>query len=55
MPDFKPRTTELWLIYPSRQLITPAARLLRDMMKKKCTGILKQLIKQDILDDSVLT
>lgn len=55
MPEFKPRTTELWLICPSRQLITPAARLLRDMIKQKCTGILHQLIENGILDDSVLT
>lgn len=54
MPGFKPRTTELWLIYPSRQLITPAARLLRDMMKKKCTGILKELVERGILNEGVL-
>lgn len=54
MPEFKPRTTELWLICPSRQLITPAARLLRDTFKKKSKGILKQLIEKGILDDSVL-
>lgn len=55
MPEFKPRVTELWLICPSRQLITPAARLLRDAFKKKCRGILKQLIEKGIFDDSVLT
>lgn len=55
MPEFKPAPTELWLIFPSRQLITPAARLLRDTFKNKCTGILKQLIKHGILDDSVLS
>ncbi len=54
MPAFKPRTTELWLICPSRQLMTPATRLLRDMLKKKCTAILKKLIERDIFDDSVL-
>jgi DNA-binding transcriptional LysR family regulator len=54
MPEFKPRTTELWLICPSRQLITPAVRLLRDTVKKKCTGILKELIEKGFLDDSVL-
>ncbi|MCW8934531.1 MAG: LysR family transcriptional regulator [Gammaproteobacteria bacterium] len=55
MPEFKPRSTELWLICPSRQSITPAVRLLRDTLQEKCTGILKQLIEKDFLDDSVLT
>ncbi|MEH6648651.1 MAG: LysR substrate-binding domain-containing protein [Motiliproteus sp.] len=55
MPEFTPRSTELWLVFPSKQSITPAARLLRDAVKEKCTGILNQLIKAGILDDSVLT
>ena len=55
MPEFKPRPTELWLICPSRQSITPAVRLLRDTFREKSTGILNQLIEKGILDDSVLT
>ncbi len=54
MPEFKPRSTELWLICPSRQSITPAVRLLRDKFKKKSRSILNQLIDKGILDDSVL-
>ncbi len=54
MPEFKPRSTELWLVCPSRQSITPAVRLLRDSFKEKCSGILHQLISRDILDNSVL-
>ncbi|MEH6472959.1 MAG: LysR substrate-binding domain-containing protein [Halopseudomonas sp.] len=54
MPEFKPRSTELWLIFPSRQSITPAARLLRDALKEKCTQILRQLIDKGVLDESVL-
>jgi len=54
MPEFKPRSTELWLVCPSRQSITPAVRLLRDSFKQKCSGILHQLIDSDILDDSIL-
>jgi DNA-binding transcriptional LysR family regulator len=54
MPEFKPTPTELWLVCPSRQLITPSVRLLRDTFKKKCTAILKQLIEKGILADSVL-
>ncbi len=55
MPEFKPAPTELWLICPSRQPITPAVRLFRDMLKAKCTGILRQLVDQGILDDSAVT
>ncbi len=54
MPGFKPRSTELWLICPSRQSITPAVRLLRDMFREKSGGILSQLIEKSILDDSAL-
>lgn len=55
MPEFKPTPTELWLICPSRQLITPAVRLLRDKLKEKCTAILHQLIEKSVLDESILT
>ena len=54
MPEFKPRSTELWLICPSRQSITPAVRLLRDKLKEKSRGILNQLINKGILNASVL-
>jgi DNA-binding transcriptional LysR family regulator len=49
MPEFTPRTTELWIIYPSRQSITPTVRLLRDTFKQKCAEILKQLSQGGIL------
>lgn len=55
MPGYQPRITELWLVCPSRQSITPAVRLLRDMLKEKTTAILTQLIERGILDDSVLS
>jgi len=54
MPEFKPRSTELWLICPSRQSITPAVRLLRDTFREKCSGILNQLTDKGILHASVL-
>lgn len=54
MPEFKSSSTELWLIFPIRQLITPAARLLRDTIKKKCHDILTQLIDNGVIDQSVL-
>lgn len=49
MPEFKPRSTELWLIFPSRQSITPAARLLRDTLKEKCAEILHQLVDKGLM------
>lgn len=55
MPEFKTRTTELWLIFPSRKSITPAARLLRDSFKDKSLATLNQLIEKGVLDESVIT
>ena len=49
MPQFKPRSTELWLICPSRQTITPAVRLLRDMLRDKTMAVLSQLIAKGFL------
>lgn len=49
MPAFKARSTELWLVCPSRQSITPAVRLLRDMLREKCRVILEQLVSKGIL------
>jgi len=55
MPEFTLTPAELWLIFPSRQSITPAARRLRDTFKEKSTSILNKLIEKGFLDDSVLT
>lgn len=54
IPEFKPTPTELWLVCPSRQLITPAARLLRDSFKKKCTAVLNRLHEKGIVNDNDL-
>ncbi|GGP59241.1 LysR family transcriptional regulator [Shewanella saliphila] len=54
LPEYSANATELWLIFPSRQSITPAARLLRDTLKQKTRVILQQLIAKGILDKSVL-
>ena len=54
IPDYQPSSTELWLIFPSRQLITPAARLLRDTIKEKCSDMLNDLMSNGILDKGVL-
>ena len=47
--EFRPRVTELWLICPSRQSITPAMRLLRDYLQMKCATILNDLTEKGIL------
>jgi DNA-binding transcriptional LysR family regulator len=49
MSEYRPRSTELWLICPSRQLISPAVRLLRDTLKQKCSEILISLVRKGIL------
>lgn len=54
MPEFKSTPTELWLVCPSRQSITPAVRLLRDDFREKTRVILQQLIDKGYVDKSVL-
>ncbi|UXI03692.1 LysR family transcriptional regulator [Photobacterium sp. TY1-4] len=49
MSQFRPRVTELWLICPSRQSITPAMRLLRDHLQRKCAERLNALVEAKIL------
>ena len=48
LPDYQPKPTQLWLICPSRQSITPAVRLLRDMLKERCAECLAQLKKAGV-------
>jgi len=49
MPEFRPRSTELWLICPSRQSITPAMRQLRDWLQQQCEEVLTALRTQGLL------
>ncbi|CZF81188.1 HTH-type transcriptional regulator DmlR [Grimontia celer] len=49
MRETPPVSTELWLVFPSRQSITPAARLLRDMLREKCTALLTGLMEEGVL------
>lgn len=49
MPAYQARSTELWLICPSRQIITPAVRLVRDRLREKCEAILQQLAEQEFI------
>jgi len=50
MPQYKSSATELWLVCPSRQSITPAVRRLRDMCTEKSAHVLQQLAVQGIVD-----
>lgn len=49
MSDYIPTSTELWLICPSKQSITPSVRLLRDLFRQKTQNILAQLSAKGIL------
>ncbi|GAA4887702.1 LysR family transcriptional regulator [Ferrimonas pelagia] len=46
---YDPTPTELWLIFPSRQSISPAARLLRQLLTEKTQVVLTQLREQGLL------
>ena len=52
LSKFDAKPTELWLICPSRQTITPAVRLLREHLKIKCADVLDKLIKKSLLNQS---
>ncbi|WP_282131147.1 LysR family transcriptional regulator [Pseudoalteromonas aliena] len=54
MPNYQHVNGELWLICPSRQSITPAVRLLRDVCRAKSQAILQQLVNKGIIDKCVL-
>ena len=49
MPDYTPPVSELWLICPTRQSITPAMRLLRDHLKQQCQSLISAMTKRGIL------
>ncbi|MEJ2911509.1 LysR family transcriptional regulator [Pseudoalteromonas sp. C12FD-1] len=51
MPDYKIPLTEMWLVLPSRQLITPAIRLIRDELKLTINQLRQKLIEQEIINE----
>ncbi|CAM2924931.1 LysR family transcriptional regulator [Vibrio rarus] len=55
LPEFTAESTELWLVCPSRQSITPTVRLLRDYFRQQTQQLLKKLVAQQILPASVTT
>ncbi|MEL0646520.1 LysR family transcriptional regulator [Pseudoalteromonas agarivorans] len=50
MSDYKVPLTEMWLVLPSRQLITPAVRLIRDELKLTINELRAQLIAKGTID-----
>ena len=49
LTEFVAKPTELWIICPSRQTISPAVRLLREHLKIKCSDVFIQLTNKGIL------
>jgi len=49
MPDYQIPVTELWLVLPSRQMITPAVRLIRDELKETINALRLKLINNGML------
>ncbi len=49
LSEYTARSTELWLICPSRQTITPPVRLLREHLRIKCAEVLEKLVSKNIL------
>ncbi|QBM16964.1 HTH-type transcriptional regulator DmlR [Marinobacter sp. JH2] len=49
MPEYAPPVSELWLICPTRQSITPAVRLLRDTLKEHCQDIIQMMNHEGVL------
>lgn len=43
LPDYAAPPVELWLVFPSRASITPAARLLRAQLQLRCQALLDEL------------
>lgn len=46
LPEYLSATQELWLVCPSRHLITPAVRLLRDRLRTHCEAVLQSTAAQ---------
>lgn len=49
MPEYKIPLTEMWLVLPSRQLISPAVRIIRDELKLSISDLRTQLINSKII------
>lgn len=49
IPEYIPEPTELWMVCPSRQSITPAVRLARDFIREKCYRITGKLVERGFI------
>jgi len=55
LPEYVAKPTQLWLICPSRQSITPAVRLLRDTLKQHCHHMLQKMVNAGIIDKASIS
>lgn len=51
LPSFQAESSELWLICPSRQTITPVVRLLRDQLRRQSSHLLDRLVENGVLSE----
>ncbi len=49
LPDYVINASELWLVYPSRQSMTPTIRLLIEVLQAKCSDIIERLNKDKLI------
>lgn len=49
LPEFSLPSSELWLVFPSQTSITPAARQLRDFLKKRTHQRLSELTEKEFI------
>lgn len=46
LPDYKLKTLELWLVFPSKEFITPAVHELKDFLTYNCCKLLDKVLKK---------
>lgn len=51
MTNYTIPVTEMWLVLPSRQLISPAIRLIRDSLKQRINSLRRQLIEKSLVSE----
>ncbi|WP_206355530.1 hypothetical protein [Vibrio maerlii] len=51
MVDCQIPLTEMWLVLPSRQLISPAIRLIRDELKSTINQLRSRLIEHELVSE----
>lgn len=49
MTNYTIPETEMWLVLPSRQLISPAVRLIRDALKQRIQDLRKRLLANELI------